>query len=47
LQGSIVIREAPSALADAYVAARLSAHGVREYGALAPELDLRAIVARA
>jgi putative acyl-CoA dehydrogenase len=47
LQGSIVIREAPSAIADAYVAARLSVDGGREYGSLAPELDLRAIVARA
>ncbi|RAV00794.1 DNA alkylation response protein [Mycobacterium colombiense] len=47
LQASIVIREAPSAVADAFVAARMSDDRHLEYGALATRLDLRAIVARA
>ncbi|OBA90657.1 DNA alkylation response protein [Mycobacteriaceae bacterium 1482268.1] len=47
LQASIVIREAPSAVADAYVAARISPARHLEYGGLSTGLDLKAIVARA
>jgi putative acyl-CoA dehydrogenase len=47
LQASIVIREAPSAVADAYVAARMSHDRHFQYGALSGGLDLKAIVARA
>jgi putative acyl-CoA dehydrogenase len=47
LQGSILIREAPSAVADAYVAARMSEDRCLEYGALSPGFDLAALVARA
>ncbi|MGY1720197.1 acyl-CoA dehydrogenase family protein [Blastococcus sp. SYSU DS0552] len=47
LQGAVVIREAPGAVADAFVAARLGEERALEYGALDPSLDLAAIVARA
>jgi putative acyl-CoA dehydrogenase len=47
LQGAVLIREAPSAVADAFVAARLGADRSLEYGALDPRLDLAALVARA
>jgi putative acyl-CoA dehydrogenase len=47
LQGSIVIQAAPSAVADAYVTARLSEDRCLEYGTLATKFDLAAIVARA
>jgi putative acyl-CoA dehydrogenase len=47
LQGSVVIREAPHAVADAFVAARLGEDRCLEYGTLALTLDVEAIVARA
>ncbi|WP_347058524.1 hypothetical protein ABC795_17270 [Blastococcus sp. HT6-30] len=47
LQGAVLIREAPPAVADAFVAARLGTDRALEYGALDPSLDLTAIVARA
>ena len=47
LQGAVLIREAPAAVADAFVAARLGADRSLEYGALDPGLDLAALVSRA
>ncbi|MEU0690676.1 acyl-CoA dehydrogenase family protein [Streptomyces uncialis] len=47
LQGAVLIREAPAAVADAFVAARLGADRSLEYGALAPGLDLASLVSRA
>ncbi|MCD0449512.1 acyl-CoA dehydrogenase family protein [Actinocorallia sp. API 0066] len=47
LQGAVVIKEAPTAVADGFVAARLGEDRSLEYGALDPSLDLPAIVARA
>ncbi|BBH69451.1 acyl-CoA dehydrogenase [Actinoplanes sp. OR16] len=47
LQASVLIREAPAPIADGFVAARLGADRTLEYGALPPNLDLTAIVARA
>ena len=47
LQGSLVIREAPNAVADAYAAARLDQDRHHEYGAFATKFNLAAIVARA
>lgn len=47
LQAAVLIREAPAAVADAFVAARLGADRSLEYGALGSGLDLRAIVSRA
>ncbi len=46
LQGAIVIKDAPSAVADAYVGARLGEDRGLEYGALGTEFDLAAIIAR-
>ncbi|GAA4661346.1 acyl-CoA dehydrogenase family protein [Gordonia humi] len=46
LQGSILIRQAPSVVADAFVAGRLEDAG-QMYGVLDPRLDLAAIAARA
>jgi putative acyl-CoA dehydrogenase len=47
LQASVLIREAPAAVADAFVAARLGADRSLEYGCLESGLDLTAIAARA
>ncbi|MDX6741384.1 acyl-CoA dehydrogenase family protein [Actinocorallia sp. A-T 12471] len=47
LQGAVVIKEAPAAVADGFVAARLGEDRSLEYGALDPSLDLAGIVARA
>jgi putative acyl-CoA dehydrogenase len=47
LQGAVVIREAPAAIADGFVAARLGPDRGLEYGALDGGLDLAGIVARA
>ncbi|MEV6350646.1 acyl-CoA dehydrogenase family protein [Actinoplanes sp. NPDC051851] len=47
LQATVLIREAPTAVADAFVAARLGPDRTFEYGTLAPGLDLAAIAARA
>jgi len=46
LQGSILIRQAPDAVADAFVAGRLENPG-QMYGVLDPALDLAAVAARA
>ncbi|GIJ73627.1 acyl-CoA dehydrogenase family protein [Virgisporangium ochraceum] len=47
LQGAVLIREAPTAVADAFVAGRLGPDRGLEYGTLDPGLDLAAIAARA
>jgi putative acyl-CoA dehydrogenase len=47
LQAAVLIREAPAAVGDAFVAARLGPGRSLEYGALDPGLDLAALVARA
>ncbi|WP_293784709.1 acyl-CoA dehydrogenase family protein [uncultured Aeromicrobium sp.] len=46
LQASILIREAPAAVADAFVAARMSEERGMEYGALPAGLDTSALIAR-
>ncbi len=47
LQASLLVRFAPSAVADAFCASRLDSPFGRAFGALPPGLDLAAIVARA
>jgi putative acyl-CoA dehydrogenase len=47
LQAAVLIREAPAAIADGFVAARLGSDRSLEYGALDTGLDLAAITARA
>jgi len=47
LQGSLLIRYAPAAVADAFCAARLQGEGGRVYGTLPAGVDAREIVARA
>ncbi|GLW07691.1 acyl-CoA dehydrogenase [Microtetraspora sp. NBRC 13810] len=47
LQGSLLVRFAPPAVADAFCASRLSGDWGRSYGTLPPGLDLEAIIARA
>jgi putative acyl-CoA dehydrogenase len=47
LQGSLLVRHAPAAVADAFCAARLNGEGGRVYGTLPPRVDARGIVARA
>jgi putative acyl-CoA dehydrogenase len=47
LQGSLVVRHAPAAVADAYCATRLAGEGGRAYGTLPPRVDARAIIERA
>ena len=47
LQGAVLIREAPAAVADGFVAARLGENRSLEYGALDTGLDAAAIAARA
>ncbi|BAL89247.1 putative acyl-CoA dehydrogenase [Actinoplanes missouriensis 431] len=47
LQAAVLIREAPAAVADGFVAARLGPDRSLEYGALGAGLDLTGIVARA
>jgi putative acyl-CoA dehydrogenase len=46
LQGSLLVRHAPPAVADAFCASRLGGDGGRAYGTLPPGLDLDAIVER-
>lgn len=46
IQGSILIREAPSAIADGFISARLGSDRTLLYGALPPGLNLAAILAR-
>jgi putative acyl-CoA dehydrogenase len=47
LQGSLLVRNAPPAVADAFCAARLGAEGGRVYGTLPAGVNARAIVDRA
>jgi putative acyl-CoA dehydrogenase len=47
LQGSLLIRHAPPAVADAFCASRLDAGGGRVYGTLPSGVDARAIIDRA
>ncbi|GAB2837030.1 acyl-CoA dehydrogenase family protein [Actinocorallia aurea] len=47
LQGAVLIKEAPAAVADGFVSARLGEDRSLEYGALDTSLDLAAIAARA
>jgi putative acyl-CoA dehydrogenase len=47
LQGSLLVRNAPSAVADAFCASRLAPDGGRAFGTLPPDTDLDAILARA
>jgi putative acyl-CoA dehydrogenase len=47
LQGSLLVRNAPAAVADAFCAARLGGEGGRAYGTLPAGVDAPAIVERA
>ncbi len=46
LQGSLLVRHAPAAVADAFCAARLAGEGGLEYGTLPAGTDFEAIIAR-
>jgi putative acyl-CoA dehydrogenase len=46
LQGSLLVRHAPAAVADAFCAARLAGDAGLNYGTLPPGADAKAIVAR-
>jgi putative acyl-CoA dehydrogenase len=46
LQGSLLVRDAPAAVADAFCAARLGGDGGLEYGTLPAGVDFQAIIAR-
>ncbi len=46
LQGSLLVRHAPAAVADAFCASRLAREGGLEYGTLPAGADLGAIIAR-
>jgi putative acyl-CoA dehydrogenase len=46
LQGSLLVRHAPPAVADAFCASRLGDDGGREYGTLPPSCDFEAIIER-
>lgn len=46
LQGSLLVRHAPPAVADAFCASRLAGDGGLSYGTLPPGVDARAIVER-
>jgi putative acyl-CoA dehydrogenase len=46
LQGSLLVRSAPPAVADAFCAARLGADGGLEYGTLPAGTDFETILAR-
>jgi putative acyl-CoA dehydrogenase len=47
LQGSLLVRYAPPAVADAFCASRLGDDGGLEYGTLPADSDFDAIIARA
>lgn len=47
LEGSLLVRHAPHAVADAFCAARLAGDGGLEYGTLPAGTDFEAIIARA
>ena len=46
-QASLLVRNAPAAVADAFCGSRLGAEGAHHYGALRPGCDLQAIIDRA
>ena len=46
LQGSLLVRHAPAAVADAFCASRLSGEGGLEYGTLPAGSDFEGIIAR-
>ncbi|MCW6507750.1 isovaleryl-CoA dehydrogenase [Lichenifustis flavocetrariae] len=46
LQGALLVRNAPAAVADAFCATRLGAEGARSFGVLPTSLDIAAIVDR-
>jgi putative acyl-CoA dehydrogenase len=46
LQGSLLVRHAPTAVADAFCASRLGDDGGLEYGTLPPGIDFEAIIER-
>jgi putative acyl-CoA dehydrogenase len=46
LQGSLLVRHSPQAVADAFCASRLAGDGGRAFGTLPPGTDLEAILAR-
>jgi putative acyl-CoA dehydrogenase len=46
LQGSLLVRHTPSAVADAFCASRLGGDGGLEYGTLPTGVDFEAIIAR-
>jgi putative acyl-CoA dehydrogenase len=46
LQGSLLVRHAPAAVADAFCASRLGEQGGLEYGTLPADADFEAIIAR-
>ena len=46
LQGSLLVRHAPAAVADAFCATRLAGEGGRSYGTLPPGIDTHEIVER-
>ena len=47
LQASVVVRHAPSAIADAFCVSRLASRGAHHYGAFPRSIDSEAIVRRA
>ncbi len=47
LQGSLLVRHSPPAVADAFCATRLAGEGGRVYGTLPPGVDAKAIIDRA
>ena len=47
LQGALLLRHAPAAVADAFCASRLGGDWGRAYGTLPPTTDFDAIIARA
>jgi putative acyl-CoA dehydrogenase len=47
LQGAVVVRSAPAAVADAWAAARIEGRGARQYGAFPRSVDSATIVRRA
>jgi putative acyl-CoA dehydrogenase len=46
LQGSLLVRHAPAAVADAFCASRLAGDGGLEYGTLPAGVDFESIIAR-
>jgi putative acyl-CoA dehydrogenase len=46
LQGSLLVRHAPPAVADAFCASRLGGDGGLEYGTLPADSDFQSIIAR-